>query len=83
MGSRTSLIGIGDPLPVAEGEVESFWSTFAALTFIVCLSGFHHLSPKLPPTIYPTCANLSFLNLEFANIISELFIPVITRCHKI
>ncbi|KVH99707.1 F-box domain, cyclin-like protein [Cynara cardunculus var. scolymus] len=54
-----------------------FVSAFAACRGIVCLSGFREISPEYLPAIVPVCANLTSLNLSYANIDAEQLKPVI------
>ncbi|KAG5612729.1 hypothetical protein H5410_024010 [Solanum commersonii] len=59
-------------------------SVFAACKSIVCLSGFREIAPEYLPAIYPVCGNLTSLNLSYgANINTEQFKSVISRCHKL
>ncbi|KAF8370036.1 hypothetical protein HHK36_003946 [Tetracentron sinense] len=58
-------------------------STFAASKSLICLSGFKDILPEYLPAIYPVCANLTSLNLSYANINAEQLKPVIYRCHKL
>lgn len=59
-------------------------SAFAACKSIVCLSGFREIAPEYLPAIYPVCCNLTSLNLSYAaNINTEQFKAVISRCHKL
>ncbi|XP_071716272.1 transport inhibitor response 1-like protein [Rutidosis leptorrhynchoides] len=56
---------------------------FAACKSLVCLSGFREIAPEYLPTIYPVCANLTSLNLSYANVDAEQLKPVIRQCHKL
>lgn len=59
-------------------------SAFAACKSMVCLSGFREIAPEYLPAIYPVCGNLTSLNLSYgANINTEQFKSVISRCHKL
>lgn len=59
-------------------------SAFTACKSIVCLSGFKEIAPEYLPAIYPVCGNLTSLNLSYgANINTEQFKSVISRCHKL
>uniref|UniRef100_A0A0A0LE11 Transport inhibitor response 1-like protein n=1 Tax=Cucumis sativus TaxID=3659 RepID=A0A0A0LE11_CUCSA len=69
---------------VVHGDSEpDFASAFAACKSLVCLSGFKDILPDYLPCIYPVCANLTTLNLSFANITPEQLKPVISHCHKL
>ncbi|KAG6591688.1 Transport inhibitor response 1-like protein, partial [Cucurbita argyrosperma subsp. sororia] len=69
---------------VVHGESEpDYASAFAACKSLVCLSGFKDILPDYLPCIYPVCANLTTLNLSFANITPEQLKPVISHCHKL
>ena len=69
---------------VVHGESEpDYASAFAACKSLVCLSGFKDILPDYLPCIYPVCANLTTLNLSFANITAEQLKPVISHCHKL
>ncbi|XP_071737662.1 transport inhibitor response 1-like protein [Rutidosis leptorrhynchoides] len=58
-------------------------ASFAACKSVVCLSGFREIAPEYLPMIYPVCANLTSLNLSYANINAEQLKPVIRQCHKL
>ncbi|KAJ0828993.1 putative leucine-rich repeat domain superfamily, F-box-like domain superfamily [Helianthus annuus] len=60
-----------------------YLSAFAACRSIVCLSGFREIAPEYLPAIVPICANLTSLNLSYANIDAEQLKPVIRLCHKL
>lgn len=69
---------------VAEGEQEpDYVSAFSACESLVCLSGFRDIVPDYLPAIYPVCANLTSLNLSYANINAEQLKPIISNCHKL
>ncbi|KAF2291604.1 hypothetical protein GH714_026079 [Hevea brasiliensis] len=69
---------------VAHGEQEpDYVSAFAACESLVCLSGFREIVPDYLPAIYPVCANLTSLNLSYANITAEQLRPIIRNCHKL
>lgn len=79
-GSFSQMENIGQQGDNQEVEYES---AFAACRSIVCLSGFREISPEYLPTIYPVCANLTSLNLSYANVDAEQLKPAIRRCHKL
>ncbi|KAG9144272.1 hypothetical protein Leryth_016927 [Lithospermum erythrorhizon] len=58
-------------------------SAFAACKSLVCLSGFREILPEYLPAIRPVCANLTSLNLSYANINAEQLKSVIRFCHKL
>lgn len=58
-------------------------SAFEACRSIVCLSGFREIAPEYLSAIIPICANLTSLNLSYANIDAEQLKPVIRQCHKL
>ncbi|XP_076904924.1 transport inhibitor response 1-like protein [Bidens hawaiensis] len=64
-------------------RVSDYVSAFASCKSVVCLSGFREIAPEYLPAIIPVCANLSSLNLSFANINAEQLKPVIRHCHKL
>ncbi|KAK9053747.1 hypothetical protein SSX86_024821 [Deinandra increscens subsp. villosa] len=64
-------------------EPEDYASAFAAFKSIVCLSGFRDIAPEYLPTIFPLCANLTSLNLSYANIDAGQLKPVIRHCHNL
>lgn len=69
---------------VAQVEPEpDYASAFAACKSLVCLSGFRDVLPDYLPAIYPVCANLTVLNLSYANITAEQLKPVIRHCHRL
>ncbi|KAM0018305.1 putative leucine-rich repeat domain superfamily, transport inhibitor response 1 [Helianthus debilis subsp. tardiflorus] len=70
--------------PLNDNSRESdYLSAFAACRSIVCLSGFREIAPEYLPAIVPICANLTSLNLSYANIDAEQLKPVIRLCHKL
>lgn len=69
---------------VAQGEQEpDYVSAFAACKSLVCLSGFREIVPHYLRAIVPVCANLTSLNLSYANISTEQLKSVIDDCHKL
>ncbi|KAI3685968.1 hypothetical protein L1987_79637 [Smallanthus sonchifolius] len=81
-------LGTGSFSPVEQVQNENngeldYVSAFAACRSIVCLSGFREIAPEYLPAIVPVCANLTSLNLSFANIDAEQLKPVIRHCHKL
>uniref|UniRef100_A0A1D1XU46 Transport inhibitor response 1-like protein n=2 Tax=Anthurium amnicola TaxID=1678845 RepID=A0A1D1XU46_9ARAE len=69
---------------VAGGEQDGdLASAFAASKSLVCLSGFHQVTPEYLPAIYPACGNLTSLNFSFAEITSDQLNPVIRHCHNL
>ena len=69
---------------MVNGESEpDYGSAFAACKSLLCLSGFKDILPDYLPCIYPVCANLTTLNLSYANITAEQLKPVISHCHKL
>ncbi|EHA8588798.1 transport inhibitor response 1-like protein [Cocos nucifera] len=66
-----------------EVEVADLRAAFAASMSLECLSGFRDLASEYLPAIYPVCANLTSLNLSFADITAEQLRPVIIRCHNL
>lgn len=69
---------------VVQGEQgPDYVSAFAASKSLVCLSGFRDIIPDYLPAIYPVCANLTSLNLSYANINAEQLKPIISNCHKL
>ncbi|XP_022137547.1 transport inhibitor response 1-like protein [Momordica charantia] len=65
------------------GSELDYGYAFAACKSLVCLSGFKDIFPDYLPCIYPVCANLTTLNLSYANITAEQLKPVISHCHKL
>lgn len=79
-------LGTGSFAPeiLAQGEQEpDYISAFAACKSLVCLSGFREIVPEYLPAIVPVCANLTSLNLSYANISAEQLKSVICHCHKL
>ncbi|XP_023524117.1 transport inhibitor response 1-like protein [Cucurbita pepo subsp. pepo] len=73
-----------NPEAMIHGEPEpDYAAAFAACKSLVCLSGFKDILPDYLPCIYPACANLTTLNLSYANISAEQLKPVISHCHKL
>uniref|UniRef100_A0A2C9U0P0 F-box domain-containing protein n=1 Tax=Manihot esculenta TaxID=3983 RepID=A0A2C9U0P0_MANES len=69
---------------VVQGEQgPDYVSAFAASKSLVCLSGFRDIIPDYLPAIYPVCANLTSLNLSYANVNAEQLKPIISNCHKL
>ena len=73
---------------LAEGVAHSdqepdYESAFAACKSLVCLSGFRDIAPDYLSAIYAVCANLTSLNLSYANINAEQLKTVIFHCHKL
>lgn len=69
---------------VTQGEQEAdYVSAFASCKSLVCLSGFREIIPDFLPAIYPVCANLTSLNLSYANITAEHLKPIISNCHRL
>nr|XP_043637365.1 transport inhibitor response 1-like protein [Erigeron canadensis] len=66
-----------------DNQEPDYGSAFAACRSIVCLSGFREIAPEYLPTIYPVCANLTSLNLSYANIDAAQLKPVIRLCHNL
>nr|XP_043607835.1 transport inhibitor response 1-like protein [Erigeron canadensis] len=58
-------------------------SAFEACKSIVGLSGFKDIAPEYLSAIVPVCANLTSLNLSYANIDAQQLKPVISHCHKL
>lgn len=76
--------GSFSPLEINGQQQEpDYTSAFAACKSVVCLSGFREITPEYLPVIYPVCANLTSLNLSYANIDPDQFRPVIRNCHKL
>lgn len=81
-------LGTGSFSPPEQSRYENnrdldYVSAFAACRSIVCLSGFREIAPDYLPAIVPVCANLTSLNLSYANIDAEQLKPVIRHCHKL
>ncbi|KAK9080832.1 hypothetical protein SSX86_000590 [Deinandra increscens subsp. villosa] len=81
-------LGTGSFSPLEESNNENtretdYVSAFAACRSIVGLSGFREIAPEYLPAIIPVCANLTSLNLSYANIDAEQLKPVIRHCHKL
>lgn len=69
---------------VVDESDPDYASAFAACKSIVCLSGFKEIAPEYLPAIIPVCCNLTSLNLSYAaNVNTEQFKSVISRCHKL
>ncbi|TKY56306.1 Transport inhibitor response protein [Spatholobus suberectus] len=69
---------------VAVGDQElDYAAAFQACRSLVCLSGFREIWPDYLPAIYPVCANLTSLNLSYANVDAEQLKSVIRHCHKL
>ncbi|KAM0023927.1 putative leucine-rich repeat domain superfamily, transport inhibitor response 1 [Helianthus debilis subsp. tardiflorus] len=66
-----------------ENHEPDYGHAFAACRSIICLSGFRDLAPEYLPAIYPVCANLTSLNLSYANIDAQQLKAVIRHCHKL
>lgn len=75
-GSFSAFEGEGDFRAILE-------SAFMASKSLVCLSGFRNLALDYLPMIYPACANLTSLNMSYAQITADMLGPVITRCHNL
>lgn len=58
-------------------------SAFAACRSLVCLSGFRDILADYLPVIYPVCANLTSLNLSYADVNADQLKSVICHCHKL
>lgn len=67
----------------ADQELVRVSSAFAACRSLVSLSGFRELVPYFLPAVYPVCANITSLNLSYANIDANQIKPVIRHCHKL
>ncbi|KAJ8426647.1 hypothetical protein Cgig2_029831 [Carnegiea gigantea] len=66
----------------AEQELD-YRAAFTACKSLVCLSGFREIAPEYLPAILPVCANLTSLNLSYANINAEQLRSVICYCHNL
>ncbi|XP_009763830.1 transport inhibitor response 1-like protein [Nicotiana tabacum] len=72
------------PSLLIDEQDPDYASAFSACKSIVCLSGFREIAPEYLPAIYPVCCNLTSLNFSYAaNINTEQFKSVISRCHKL
>ncbi|KAL1344682.1 hypothetical protein HN51_018543 [Arachis hypogaea] len=71
-----------DDVAVGDQELD-YSSAFAACKSLVCLSGFRDILPDYLPAIYPACANLTSLNLSYADVNADQLKPVILQCHKL
>ncbi|XP_047329770.1 transport inhibitor response 1-like protein [Impatiens glandulifera] len=85
---KLTHIGTGSfsPLEIVQHELDhepDYAAAFAACKSLVCLSGFREVVPDYLPAIYPVCANLTELNLSYANITAEQLKPAIRHCHKL
>ncbi|GKA38927.1 transport inhibitor response 1-like protein [Tanacetum coccineum] len=78
--SFSPLEGIG---PQHDNIEPDYGSAFAACRSLICLSGFREIAPEYLPHIIPVCANLTSLNVSYANIDAEQLKPVIRQCHKL
>ncbi|OIW04301.1 hypothetical protein TanjilG_32493 [Lupinus angustifolius] len=74
--SAIETVAIGDQEP-------DYASAFSACRSLVCLSGFREILEDYLPAIYPVCANLTSLNLSYADINAEQLKSVIYHCHKL
>ncbi|KAE9595970.1 hypothetical protein Lal_00030810 [Lupinus albus] len=74
--SASEAVMIGNQEP-------DYASAFAACRSLVCLSGFREILADYLPAIYPVCANLTSLNLSYADINAEQLKSVIFYCHKL
>ncbi|KAK1435457.1 hypothetical protein QVD17_01220 [Tagetes erecta] len=88
LAPQLTHLGTGSYSPVEQQEndnsrVSDYVSAFAACKSIVCISGFREIAPEYLPAIVPVCANLTSLNLSYANINAEQLKPVIRHCHKL
>ncbi|XP_061362345.1 transport inhibitor response 1-like protein [Gastrolobium bilobum] len=68
-----------------EGDQEQpdYASAFAACRSLVCLSGFRDIWADYLPAIYPVCANLTSLNLSYADVNALQLKSIICHCHKL
>ncbi|XP_076893962.1 transport inhibitor response 1-like protein [Bidens hawaiensis] len=78
-----SFSPLAEMVQVEDNQEPDYASAFAACRSIVCLSGFREIAPEYLPNIYPLCANLTSLNLSYANIDADQLKPVIRHCHKL
>ncbi|ESW13233.1 hypothetical protein PHAVU_008G179000 [Phaseolus vulgaris] len=70
--------------PGVVGELEpDYTATFEACRSLVCLSGFREIWADYLPAIYPVCANLTSLNLSYADVNAHQLKAVIRLCHKL
>lgn len=58
-------------------------SAFAACRSLVCLSGFREIWANYLPAILPVCANLTSLNLSYADVNADQLRSVICHCRKL
>uniref|UniRef100_A0A7C9AVV3 F-box domain-containing protein n=1 Tax=Opuntia streptacantha TaxID=393608 RepID=A0A7C9AVV3_OPUST len=66
----------------AEQELD-YRAAFATCKSLVCLSGFRDIAPEYLPAISPVCANLTSLNLSYANVSAEQLRSVICYCYNL
>ncbi|CAJ1971710.1 unnamed protein product [Sphenostylis stenocarpa] len=78
----TGSFSANDPGGVGE-LVQDYTTAFEACRSLVCLSGFREIWADYLPTIYPVCANLTSLNLSYADVNAHQLKPVIRHCHKL
>jgi len=70
--------------PGVVGELEpDYTAAFEACRSLVCLSGFREIWADYLPAIYPVCANLTSLNLSYADVNAHQLKAVIRLCHKL
>ncbi|XP_014504820.1 transport inhibitor response 1-like protein [Vigna radiata var. radiata] len=70
--------------PGVVGELEpDYTAAFEACRSLVCLSGFREIWADYLPAIYPVCANLTSLNLSYADVNAQQLKAVIRHCHKL
>nr|KYP72652.1 Transport inhibitor response 1-like protein [Cajanus cajan] len=70
----------GAPLPDQEPD---YAAAFQACRSLVCLSGFREIWLDYLPAIFPVCANLTSLNLSYADVNALQLKSVIRHCHKL
>ncbi|CAI9116194.1 OLC1v1017282C1 [Oldenlandia corymbosa var. corymbosa] len=78
----TGSFSFSEDLLVGEQEPD-YESAFAACKSLVCLSGFREIILEYLPAIVPVCANLTSLNLSFANVSPGELRSVIRHCHRL
>jgi len=77
-------LGTGSFSAAEPGELEpDYTAAFEACRSLVCLSGFREIWADYLPAIYPVCANLTSLNLSYADVNALQLKAVIRHCHKL
>ncbi|XP_027329879.1 transport inhibitor response 1-like protein [Abrus precatorius] len=79
----TGSFSASEPVVIGGDQEPDYAAAFEACRSLVCLSGFREILADYLPVIYPVCANLTSLNLSYADVNAQQLRSVIRHCHKL